>query len=200
VENFAAYHRQSYACKAGVGDVLIGATQTVAEYNGAEKAAPVKDKIVEMNQLNETLFCGCIACAAEGHREASGTWLVDILLANVHKQNVTRFPYEIARLAQDIAGGLMVTMPSEADFRSPEVGRWLEKYYKTRPDVSTEHRLRILRLIENITMGSAAVSYLTESMHGAGSPQAQRIMIGRLVDMKKKQKIAKELCGIEKQL
>ncbi len=62
----------------------------------------------------------------------------------------------------------------------------------------TEHRIRILRLIENITMGSAAVGYLTESMHGAGSPQAQRIMIGRLVDMKQKQKIAKELCGIDK--
>jgi 4-hydroxybutyryl-CoA dehydratase/vinylacetyl-CoA-Delta-isomerase len=58
--------------------------------------------------------------------------------------------------------------------------------------------MRILRLIENITMGSAAVGYLTESMHGAGSPQAQRIMIARLVDMKKKQKTAKELCGIEK--
>jgi aromatic ring hydroxylase len=35
-----------------------------------------------------------------------------MLLANVCKQNVTRFPYEIARLAEDIAGGLMVTMPS----------------------------------------------------------------------------------------
>jgi 4-hydroxybutyryl-CoA dehydratase/vinylacetyl-CoA-Delta-isomerase len=34
-------------------------------------------------------------------------------------------------------------------------------------------------------------------MHGAGSPQAQRIMIARLVNMKQKQKIAKELCGIE---
>ena len=196
VENFAAYHRQSYACKVGVGDVLIGAAQTIAEYNGAEKASHVKDKIVEMNHLNETLFCGCIACAAEGHQEASGTWLVDILLANVHKQNVTRFPYEIARLAQDIAGGLLVTLPSEADFRSPEVGRWLEKYYRTRPDVSTEHRIRILRLIENITMGSAAVGYLTESMHGAGSPQAQRIMISRLVNMKQKQENAKKLCGI----
>ncbi|MBU0543919.1 MAG: 4-hydroxyphenylacetate 3-hydroxylase family protein [Proteobacteria bacterium] len=198
VENFAAYHRQSYACKVGVGDVLIGATQTVAEYNGTEKASHVKDKIVEMNHLNETLFCGCIACAAEGHREASGTYLVDLLLANVHKQNVTRFPYEIARLAQDIAGGLLVTLPSEADFKSPEVGKWLEKYFRTKPDVPAEQRARILRLIENITMGSAAVGYLTESMHGAGSPQAQRIMISRLVDMKQKQKIAKELCGIDK--
>ena len=196
VENFAAYHRQSYACKVGVGDVLIGAAQTVAEYNGAENASHVKDKIVEMNHLNETLFCGCIACAAEGHREASGTYLVDLLLANVHKQNVTRFPYEIARLAQDIAGGLLVTLPSEADFKSPEVGKWLEKYYKTKPDVSTEHRIRILRLIENITMGSAAVGYLTESMHGAGSPQAQRIMISRLTDLEYRKKLAKEIAGI----
>ncbi|MEX2756491.1 MAG: 4-hydroxyphenylacetate 3-hydroxylase family protein, partial [Candidatus Sigynarchaeota archaeon] len=99
VENFAAYHRQSYACKVGVGDVLIGATQTIAEYNGVDKASHVKDKIIEMTHLNETLYCGCIACAAEGHREPSGTYLVDLLLANVHKQNITRFPYEIARLA-----------------------------------------------------------------------------------------------------
>ncbi len=199
VENFGAYHRQSYACKVGVGDVLIGAAQTVAEYNGAEKASHVRDKIVEMNHLNETLFCGCIACAAEGRREESGTYLVNVLLANVHKQNITRFPYEIARLAQDIAGGLMVTLPSEADFKSPEIGKWVEKYYKTKADVCTEDRMRILRLIENITMGTAAVGYLTESMHGAGSPQAQRIMIARLINMKQKQKSAKFLCGIDKE-
>jgi 4-hydroxybutyryl-CoA dehydratase/vinylacetyl-CoA-Delta-isomerase len=57
--------------------------------------------------------------------------------------------------------------------------------------------MRILRLIENIAMGAAAVGYLTESMHGAGSPQAQRIMIARLANMK--QKIAKYLCGIDEQ-
>ncbi len=196
VEQFASYHRQSYACKVGVGDVLIGAAQTAAEYNGAERASHVKDKIIEMNHLNETLYCGCIACAAEGHREPSGTYYVDTLLANVHKQNVTRFPYEIARLAQDIAGGLMVTLPSEEDLRSPEVGRWVLKYFKAKDDVATENRMRILRLIENITLGTAAVGYLTESMHGAGSPQAQRIMISRLVDMKEKQKLSKKLCGI----
>ena len=197
VEKFAAYHRQSYACKVGVGDVLIGAAQVAAEYNGVDKAAHVKDKIIEMNHLNETLYCGCVACASEGHREQSGTYCVDILLANVHKQNVTRFPYEIARLAQDIAGGLMVTMPSEKDLRSPKTGKLLDKYLGTKSDVPTEHRLRILRLIENLTLGAAAVGYLTESMHGAGSPQAQRIMVSRMVDMREKQRAAKRLCGIE---
>ena len=32
VEKFAAYHRQSYACKVGVGDVLIGASQCLLAY------------------------------------------------------------------------------------------------------------------------------------------------------------------------
>ncbi len=197
VEHFASYHRQSYACKAGVGDVLIGAAQIVAEYNGAAKASHIKDKVIEMNHLNETLFCGSVACACEGHREPSGTFLVNTLLANVCKQNVTRFPYEIARLAQDIAGGLMVTLPSEEDLRSTEVGHLLQKYYRGNAEVPTEHRMRILRLIENLTMGTAAVGYLTESMHGAGSPQAQRIMIARQVNMARKKTVARRLAGIQ---
>ena len=56
--------------------------------------------------------------------------------------------------------------------------------------------MRILRLIENLTLGTAAVGYLTESMHGAGSPQAQRIMIGRKINMAQKKKAAMALCGI----
>ncbi|MFZ5571133.1 MAG: 4-hydroxyphenylacetate 3-hydroxylase family protein [Thermodesulfobacteriota bacterium] len=199
VEKFASYHRQSYACKVGVGDVLIGAAQTIAEYNGIQNASHIKDKLIEMNHLNETLFCGSLSCAAEGRREPSGTYCVDTLLANVAKQNVTRFPYEIARLAQDIAGGLMVTLPAAADFTAPEIGKWLEKYYKGRPGTTTENRCRILRLIENLTLGTAAVGYLTESMHGAGSPQAQRIMISRQVDMRGKQQLAKQLCGIHEE-
>jgi 4-hydroxybutyryl-CoA dehydratase/vinylacetyl-CoA-Delta-isomerase len=197
VERFASYHRQSYACKTGVGDVLIGAAQTCAEYNGAASASHVKDKIIEMNHLNETLFSCSLACALEGYKEPSGTYCVNALLANVCKQNVTRFPFEIARLAQDIAGGLMGTLPSEKDFRSGVTGKWMEKYLKAKSDVSTENRMRVLRLIENITMGAAAVGYLTESMHGAGSPQAQRIMIARQADIESKKKIAKKLCGIK---
>jgi 4-hydroxybutyryl-CoA dehydratase/vinylacetyl-CoA-Delta-isomerase len=90
----------------------------------------------------------------------------------------------------------MVTMPSEKDLRSPETAKWVEKYFKADPDTPTEDRLRILRLIENVCLGTAAVGYLTESMHGAGSPQAQRIMISRLINMEEKKKAAKKLCGI----
>lgn len=198
VERFAGYHRQSYGgCKVGVGDVLIGAAALAADYNGAAKASHVKDKLIEMMHLNETLYACGIACSAEGHQTASGNYIIDLLLANVCKQNVTRFPYEIARLAEDIAGGLMVTMPSEKDFRHPEMGKIVEKYFRGVGGVPTEHRLRILRLIENITLGTAAVGYRTESMHGAGSPQAQRIMISRQGNLGQKKELAKAIAGID---
>ena len=180
VERFAGYHRQSYGgCKVGVGDVLIGAAAVIAEYNGAAKASHIKDKLIEMTHLNETLYCCGIACSAEGAPTESGNYLINLLLANVCKQNITRFPYEIVRLAEDIAGGLMVTAPSEADLRDPRLGPVIDKYLRGVNEVSTENRLRMLRLIENLCLGAAAVGYRTESMHGAGSPQAQRIMISR---------------------
>ena len=197
VERFAGYHRQSYGgCKAGVGDVLIGAAAVAADYNGVAQASHIKDKLIEMTHLNETLYCCGIACSAEGHATPSGNYLIDLLLANVCKQNVTRFPYEIVRLAEDIAGGLMVTAPSEADFRSPKLGPVLEKYLRGADGVSVENRLRILRLLENLCLGTAAVGYRTESMHGAGSPQAQRIMIARQGNLSHKKALAKALAHI----
>lgn len=198
VESFSSYHRQSYGgCKVGVGDVLIGAAATIAEFNGVQKASHIKDKITEMTHLNETLYSCGIACSAAGQKTPAGNYLVDLLLANICKQNVTRFPYEIARLLQDIAGGLFVTCPSSKELSDPESKKIIEKYLVGAEGIDTVDRIKMLRLIENLTLGRAAVGYLTESMHGAGSPQAQRIMINRLGNLEEKKKLAKSLAGIE---
>ena len=74
VERFAGYHRQSYGgCKVGVGDVLIGAAALAAEYNGVAKASHIKDKIIEMTHLNETLYSCGVACSAEGMQPRPAT-------------------------------------------------------------------------------------------------------------------------------
>ena len=180
VERFAAYHRQSYGgCKVGVGDILIGATALISRMNGVEGASHIRDKIVEMIHLNETMFSCGIACSALGHQTAAGNYEVDLLLANVCKLNVTRFPFELARLATDIAGGLLGTMPSDRDMEDPVAGPYIKKYLAAAKGVEVVDRMKVLRLIENIVAGAGAVAYLIESVHGAGSPMAQRIMIGR---------------------
>jgi 4-hydroxybutyryl-CoA dehydratase/vinylacetyl-CoA-Delta-isomerase len=196
VERFTAYHRRSYVCKTGLGDVLIGAAATVADYNGVPNASHIRDKLVEMTHLNETIYGAGIAASYESRPTAAGNYQNDELLANVCKHNVTRYPYELARLAQDIAGGLVVTLPSERDFANETTGPLLRKYLATRDGAPVEHRVRVLRLIENMTLGRNAVGYLTESMHGAGSPQAQRVQIARQMDLEHKKSLAQRLAGI----
>jgi 4-hydroxybutyryl-CoA dehydratase/vinylacetyl-CoA-Delta-isomerase len=196
VERFTCYHRRSYVCKSGVGDVLIGAAAAIADYNGVEKASHIRDKLVEMTHQNETIYSTGIASSYQSQRMKSGVWQCDDMIANVCKHHVTRMPYELARIAQDLAGGLVVTLPSQQDLEHDELGPLLEKYLQGREGVSTEARVRILRLIENMTLGRNAVGYLTESMHGAGSPQAQRVQIARQAQLEFKKALARRLAGI----
>jgi 4-hydroxybutyryl-CoA dehydratase/vinylacetyl-CoA-Delta-isomerase len=196
VERFTTFHRRSYVCKSGVGDVLIGAAAAVAEMNGVEKASHIKDKLVQMSHLNETVYATGIASSYQGYPTKAGNYQCDDMLANVCKHHVTKMPFEIAQLAQDLAGGFVSTLPSEADLNHPEIGYLLKKYLQGNKKFSTEERIRILRLIENMTLGRNAVGYLTESVHGAGSPQAQRIQIGRMMQLEYKKRLAKVLAGI----
>jgi len=197
VERFTCYHRRSYVCKSGVGDVLIGAAATAADHNGVENVSHIKDKLVEMTHLNETIYNTGIASSYQASEMKSGVFLNDDMIANVCKHHVTKMPYEIGRLAQDITGGLMVTAPSQQDFAHPEIGELIKKYLKGRKDIDVEDQMRILRLIENMTLGRNAVGYLTESMHGAGSPQAQRIQIGRQMQKEFKKQLARTFAGVE---
>jgi len=193
VYRFAAHHRANYgACKTGLMDVLIGAVSYLTQVQGTDKGSHVRDKITEMTHLAETLYSSSIACSAEGKPTPSGAYLVDTMLANVCKQNVTRFHFEVARLALDLAGGFIATLPSQYDLESEDVGHLVRKYFSGVEGIPTEERIKLARLIEAMTGGTA----LVESMHGAGSPQAQRIMIYREGDLEKKMKLAKTLLGI----
>jgi 4-hydroxybutyryl-CoA dehydratase/vinylacetyl-CoA-Delta-isomerase len=193
VYRFAAHHRANYgACKTGLMDVLIGAVSYLTQIQGTAKASHVRDKVTEMIHLCETLYSSSIACSAEGWSTPSGAYMVDTMLANVCKQNVTRLHFEVARLAVDLAGGFIATLPSQYDLESEDVGHLVKKYFSGVEGIPYEDRIKIARLIEAMTGGTA----LVESMHGAGSPQAQRIMIFREGNLDKKIRLAKALLGI----
>ena len=194
VERFACYHRSNYgACKGGVSDVVIGAAALLADYSGYGKASHIKDKLNEMIHMEETLYACSLACSCQGTCTQSGAYFVDPLLANVGKHNVTKLIYDIDRLAQDIAGGIIATMPSQEDLESSEIGCYVKKYLKGVDSVSTEDRMRVARLVENMTGGTA----LVESMHGAGSPQAQKVMYSKLSGLEEKKKFAARIAGVK---
>lgn len=197
IHRFAGYHRNCYgASKSAIAEILIGAAALMAEYNGLSKNPIIRDKLTEMVHLAETLYaCGLASCV-EGHPTPSGIYNVNFMYTNVAKLNVGRFTYEIARLAQDIAGGLVATMPSSKDLANPEVGKYVEKYLRGVDGVPTEYRLRLMRLIENFCFGTGSVYFLSEALHGAGSPQGQKILIERQANFAQMKELAKKLAGI----
>jgi 4-hydroxybutyryl-CoA dehydratase/vinylacetyl-CoA-Delta-isomerase len=194
VETFAGYHRSNYGgCKVGLADVVIGASAWVAESNGIERASNIRNTLTEMVNLAETCWSCALACSYEGYQTPSGAYVINPLLANVEKLNITRFTYEWMRLAQDIAGGIIITLPSERDYDHPKIGKYIDKYIKGKKGFSTKDRIKMYRLIENMAVGAG----LPEAMQGAGSPTAMKIMIGRQANIDRKKELAKVIAGIE---
>ncbi|MEB3101845.1 4-hydroxyphenylacetate 3-hydroxylase family protein [Ferviditalea candida] len=190
VDRFASYHRQNYgACKSGNLDVLIGATTAVVDMHGIAKAGHVRDKLSEMAHLVETMYSGALACSYHCSSLSCGTAFVDPVLANTSKFNTARYYPEVTRLAQDLAGGFPATLPSEKELDNPRVSDYILKYYKTGENADPLDRIKMGRLIENMT-GSTPI---IECMHGAGSPQAQRVVIQRSIDWLGKRKLAEKI-------
>lgn len=195
VEVFSAYHRQGYGgCKAGLADVIIGSAYNLAKQNGVEKASHIQSKLTEAVFLTETMYAAGTAASLNGVQLCQGCWWVNPMFANVTKHLVTRFPFEISKITTDIAGGMLGTAPSEWDLKNPKLREYVEKFYQGMADYSGEDKLRMVRLLENTSLG---VAFMIESVHGAGSPEAQRIMFGRLYDFNYAEGVAKKLAGVK---
>jgi 4-hydroxybutyryl-CoA dehydratase/vinylacetyl-CoA-Delta-isomerase len=195
VETFAGYHRSNYGgCKVGLADVVIGGSNWIADAHGIANASHIIDKLTEMIAMAETCWSCALACSYEGYRTPSGAYHINPLLANVTKLNITRMVYEWMRVAQDIAGGKIITLPSEKDLDNPESGKIIEECFSGKEGFPPLDIIKMLRLIENMSVGAG----LPEAMHGAGSPAAQKIMIARRSGINRKMELAKIIAGINK--
>jgi 4-hydroxybutyryl-CoA dehydratase/vinylacetyl-CoA-Delta-isomerase len=193
VTRFVLLHRMVLGgCLAGCGDVLTGAAALLAEYNGLSRQ--LSDRLTEMTYLSEALYSQAIGAAYEGQVTASGACFPNPLLANVTKLSVTRLPYDIQRIAEDIGGGMVSCMPSELDLKNSRLRPIVEKYYEGASGASAEKRLRAAKLIESMVAGPGRLAALC--MHGGGSPAAAQMSIRQLADLESKKNIARGLAGI----
>ena len=155
VETFAGYHRSNYGgCKVGLADVVIGGSNWIAEAHGIANASHIIDKLTEMIAMAETCWSCTLACSYEGYRTPSGAYHINPLLANVTKLNITRMVYEWMRVAQDIAGGKIITLPSEKDLDNPESAKIIEECFSGKEGFPPLDIIKMLRLIENMSVGA----------------------------------------------
>jgi 4-hydroxybutyryl-CoA dehydratase / vinylacetyl-CoA-Delta-isomerase len=195
VRNFGNFHRHSHGgCKCGVGDVLIGAAATAAEYSGTGKVSHIKNKYAEMLKVTEAIYGCSIAASVESKKTPSGIYAVDPVLSNTSKLYEGKELAEVIRMMVEIAGGMTTDLPSDKDFANPEIGPLLTKYLKGVDGVDTMDRVRIFRLIEKLAFESRDI---VSNIHGAGSPETHRMTILNNSNIEAKKKLAKKLAGIK---
>ena len=99
----------------------------------------------------------------------------------------------------DITSGLIVTSPFEEELKNPETKKYVDKYLKAKPDIPAEHRLRLIKYIEDMVAGKVGDWMLPESILGSGPPENQMIDIWNSYDLEKRKRIAKLNAGIIKE-
>jgi 4-hydroxybutyryl-CoA dehydratase/vinylacetyl-CoA-Delta-isomerase len=115
------------------------------------------------------------------------------MYANIAKYFFADNFHQATKILQDLGGGIVGTIPSSKDFSNPETQRFIDKYLGGRSGIPTEHRLRLVRLIRDLT--SAYEDVVT--IHAEGSMAAQTLSIYVLADFEKYKAAAKRAARID---
>ncbi len=181
------------ACKAGFLDLMIGAAQLSAEYSGLEKVPHIQMNIANMIKAREICYGMSVAAAARGKEDpiGSGVYFPDRTFASLAVVYSKYGFWEAMQMAIDVAGGLVVTMPSEKDLRNPETRDYVERYLKA--VAPANKRLRVTKFLQNWVCGLHGAA----TWQGGGAPFAVLMGVHDATDLEQKKRLVEKLAGIE---
>lgn len=198
-EAFAIHHRVScIGARAGLGDMLIGASASMADCNGLDpqKVGHIREKIAELIKYVESFYACGVTSSVFGKETPAGNFSPDPVYANIGKLLQGLHIYDMFKIAHEISGGILVTSPYPEDMEVPEIKDRLSRYLKGREDIPADHRLKIARLLEDITASYQGGWYSIISIHGGGSPEAGRLEIMRKYDLDERRSLVEKITGI----
>ena len=177
---FGNFHRLSAETyKAVELELLTGAAALMAEYNNVERVAHIREKLTWLVWYTEaTEVLGRAACEHCATESEAGLVYPNPMIANIAKLHFADNWHQGIKYLQDIAGGIVATAPSAADYFNPETHDMIEKYLGGKAGIPTEHRLRLIKFIRDL--GSSYEDVIT--LHAEGSLAAQRLSIHALAE------------------
>jgi len=180
---YATHHRHScVAARAGFGDLLIGAAALMCEANGLDPGSKsnLRDNMVELIRITEGFYaCGVAASVYAAPDPSSGSFVPEPVFANIGKLLMATQIYDMHRLAHEVSGGLIVSLPGPDEDHNPETAARLAEVLRAHPDIPYDKRIQVARFIEDLTASYQGGWYSVISLHGGGSPAAMKQEIWR---------------------
>ena len=196
---FANFHRVTAAAyKYPFAELLVGAAQLVAEANGIEKVSHVRDKMAWLVMYTESILALSEQACRKAHRdELTGLYYPDPVVGNASKFFFADNYHQAVKAVQDIAGGIISTVPSEHDWNNPETRADLEKYLAGGQKMSAEDRFKVIHLVKDLVASELGGFWEVTSLHAEGSLAAERLATYAHADMTRYRAVALRAAGLE---
>ena len=198
-QTFATCHRMTAAAyKYPFVELLVGAAKLMAEANGLDRVAHVRDKLAWLTTYAETIRAlSLAACSSPAQDALSGLVTPDPILGNAAKFYFADNYHQAVRHVQDVAGGILVTAPSSADYESAETGPLVRKYLAGNAAMPSDHRFRLIKLVKDLVASDLGGYWEVTTIHAEGSLAAQRLAVYGAADFSRYRSAARRAARIQ---
>jgi 4-hydroxybutyryl-CoA dehydratase/vinylacetyl-CoA-Delta-isomerase len=198
--SYATHHRHScIGARAGFGDLLIGAGALMCEANGFPDPGAVsslREPMVELIKIVEGFYACGVAASVYGTQDPhAGNYMPEPVYANIGKLLLATQIYDMHRLAHEVSGGLVVTLPGPDEDHNPATAATLSDVLRANPAVPYDKRIEVARFVEDLTASYQSGWYSVISLHGGGSPAAMKQEIWRHYPVGSKVELVERLLG-----
>lgn len=183
-------------CTSARIDILAGASALAARCNGTEKAGHIKSKITDMMVASEIGYGCALGSITNSRDHASGITIPDTGISNAGLYHTRLKFVEFMGILQEIAGGIVTTMPVEADYQNQELKPLIDKYLQGKADIPTRERLKILYLVQELTASRWSGYLMSSVICAGGTPETNRVEIARNYDLGGKMENVQMICDL----
>ena len=178
-----------------MSELFVGLAQLVTEYQGKESDPTALNSISELITYAEMLRMSLDYACRHYETTASGMVYPNTLAINAAKYYYAANYHQTVRYLHDLGGGLVLTLPLEADLRNEESGKYIRKYLHTKKEVDVENRMRVYNMIRDLTADAYGGWQFVVALQAGGGLVAQRIMMNRTYNLKQAKERALRAAG-----
>jgi 4-hydroxyphenylacetate 3-monooxygenase len=165
-----------------IADLMIGAALWNVRQTGLQSQQAVQEKLAELAIYRESINAHLTASIALAELSPGGLLMPNQSLLYSGRVLATRGLPGAMHIARELCGGQICITPDAASFDTPEIGRWLDKYYSINDNWAAEDRRKLLAFARDLLNSDYAGHRLTFQLFAQAPPFANMAAVYRSFD------------------
>ncbi len=153
-------------------DMMIGAALFNVRQTGLDRQPAVQEKLARLAVYREGINAHLTASITLAEPSPGGLVMPNQSLLYTGRVHACANLPDMMHVARELCGGQICVTPDEANFRHPEAGKWLRKFYSINDEWSAEDRRKLLAFARDLLNSDYAGHRLTFQLFAQSPPFA----------------------------